>query len=135
MLHHSNESDEVCYLCLDKLQTAHVALQEWFKRKKAKYPNIHVSWAYRDAEDQMKAFLAGTSRLQYPDSPHNKLNQLTQKPESLALDVFQIDEDGIGRFSPKFYLLLNAENEMDNEPILWGGKFKTLGDYDHYQLK
>ena len=126
-------SDPVCPLCEEKLLSAHVYLSSWFKNLKKRYANAHVSWAYRNAVDQAQFFREGKTHCQYPASAHNK-TKADQTPCSMALDLFQEDEDGVARFSPIWYAKINAENEADKEPISWGGKFKNLGDADHFQL-
>lgn len=131
MTHHT--SDPVCPLCEEKLTTAHQTLQDWYRRHKVRNPNSHISWAWRGEADQNEFLKEGKTRCHYPNSPHNKFQD--GKPCSLALDLFQIDEDGNARFSPKWYAKVNAENESDKEPIIWGGQFKTIGDADHFQLK
>lgn len=130
-VHHT--SDRVCPSCEAKLLTAEPALGEWFRRLKARYINVHIAWAYRGAEDQEQAFRDRKSNCHYPDSPHNKTKD--GKPCSIALDLFQEDEDGVARFSKDFYAKVNAENLANHEPLIWGGDFKTLGDFDHFQLK
>ena len=132
MNHHTDDPE--CPLCEQKLATAHKTLQSWYRRHKVRNPNSHISWAYRGKDDQEQFFKEGKTRCHFPDSPHNHLDEKSQ-PESLALDLFQIDEDGNARFSPKWYAKVNAENEADKEPIIWGGTFKSIGDGDHYQLK
>lgn len=108
-------------------------MSSWFKRLKSRYPNVHVSWAYRGADDQDRFFKEGKSQLRYPLSAHNAT--LYGKPCSRALDLFQIDEDGVARFSEPFYAKVNDENEAAQEPITWGGTWKSLGDKDHFERK
>lgn len=130
MSHHTH--DPVCPSCEEKLIDAHVMLGNWFRRLKGRYQNVHISWSYRGAEDQEKAFVEGKTRAHFGQSPHN--HQRDAKPYSLALDIFQIDEDGTARFSGVFCAKVNAENEANKEHIIWGGKFKDLGDADHFQV-
>lgn len=129
-LHHSD--GQSCPLCNDKLLSAHPYLKSWFGRVKAKYVNTHISWAFRNMAEQNQFYKDGRTRAQWPKSPHNHM--IGDMPQALALDIFQLDEDGIARFSPAFYNRLNQENEVNLEPIFWGGKFKTLGDQDHFEL-
>lgn len=126
-LHHS--SDAECPLCEFKLSQAHGRLAEWYRQVKAKYPNVHVSWSYRGPEDQDKAFFDGKSTLRYPDSKHNKMQD--QKPCAEALDLFQIDEDGVARFSPAFY----AKVAEEFKGMRWGGTFRSLEDKDHFEIE
>ncbi len=82
--------------------------------------------------DQNKCVSEGKSKAVWPTSPHNAMRD--KKPCSKALDLFQIDEDGIARWVPIFFAKLNAENLANLEPLIWGGEFKTLGDSCHFQL-
>jgi len=130
MSHHT--ADPVCPLCADKLQMAVPELVAWFNRIKAVYPNAHVSWSYRNQADQEQFFKDGKTQCHYPNSAHNKMQN--GKPAALALDIFLIDEDGSARFPGLWYAKLNAENEQNREPILWGGRWKHLGDMDHFEF-
>ncbi len=128
--HH--EAGPECPLCEQKLATAHPTLVAWFRRVKARYENIHISWAFRGEADQNKAFMEGRGPA-WPLSKHN--NQKDSLPYSLALDLFTVDDDGVGRFPPMLYAKLAAENVANHEPIKWGGTFKKVkGDLDHFEL-
>ena len=99
---------------------------------------MHISWAYRDQASQEQAFADHESNDHYPNSPHNHMDGTT--PMSLALDIFQITEEGEACFSPQFCALLDSENQADREPILNGAKFKRLdgkplGDFGHFQYE
>lgn len=131
MNHHTH--DPVCPLCEEKLTLADPQLATWFRAVKARYANVHVSWSWRGEADQDAFFKEGKTRAQWPKSKHN--NMQGGRPWSLALDLFQIDEDGVARFSPLFYAKLADENEKANEPILWGGMFHSIGDKDHFELR
>lgn len=130
-LHHTDAP--VCPLCEEKLKQAHVYLGEWFRALKRRYPNVHVSWSWRGQESQDHAFETGSSRLKWPFSAHNQTTS-EGMPNSMALDLFQIDEDGVARWSPSFFAKVNAENEASGEPLRWGGKWKSIGDSCHYQF-
>jgi hypothetical protein len=131
ILHHTE--DPVCPLCEEKLRTACGYMAKWFREKKAKYRNLHVSWAYRGPEEQEKAFQQGASSVHYPHSKHNYT--VDGDPFSLALDVFQITEDGEAVFSHKFCELLHKENLEAKLPIRWGGTFKLKkgSDGTHFE--
>lgn len=131
MMHH--EAGPSCPLCETKLMTAHPYLASWFRRVKSKYINVHISWAWRGEADQNAFKSGGKSELGWPHSPHNHTTPLG-KPYSLALDLFQEDEDGAARWSPAFFFKLNSENEADKEPLKWGGKWKSIGDSCHFQV-
>lgn len=129
-LHHTDKKQ--CELCESKLKLAHPYLVDWFHKKKDKYKNLHVSWAFRNETEQNAFYRDGKTRAMWPNSPHNKT-------PAEALDLFLIDEDGVARFPVKFYVQLDQENQADKEPIYWGGNIKLAGqgsrpDFNHYQL-
>jgi hypothetical protein len=124
--------DSVCPLCEQKLLTAHAYMRSWFHQIKNFYPTCHVSWAWRGKEDQEAAFKEGKSKDHWPQSPHNRID-IFGKPESHALDLFQLI-DGKAIFDPVFCAKIAAYSESLNLPVFWGGKFKNLGDFDHYQV-
>lgn len=126
MTHHTN--DAVCPLCEEKLASAHVYLQTWFRNVvKPKYPDAHVSWAYRDQAAQEAAFADEKTKLHFPHSAHNKI-------PARAIDLFQINSAGVAFWAPLFFAALSASNKLDYPQIVWGGTFKTLGDGDHFEL-
>ena len=127
-----HEDTPVCGLCEWKLREAHPYLQEWFRRVKIRHTSVHISCAWRNAVDQEQAYNEGKSKAHYPNSPHNFM--IGDKACSLALDLFQIDADGMARFSWKFYELINKENIENGDEITWGGNFKSLRDGPHFQL-
>lgn len=128
-LHHN--SDPSCPLCEDKLTRAHSDLVRWFQSVKFMHPDVHISWSYRGEQDQEQAFLDGKSKLHYPNSAHNKTDE-NGNPCSRALDLFQINEDNQAIFNPGFYARLSSEEH--GVSVLWGGRWKTMGDYDHWQM-
>lgn len=127
-----HESGPECPNCKEKLKQAHPDIAAWFRRVKARYVNVHISDSFRNMAAQNKAYETGHSRLRWPKSKHNHMEQAL--PCALALDLFLIDEDGLARFPPLFYARLNADNERDREPIEWGGTWKTFKDMPHFQL-
>lgn len=99
---------------------------------KEKYKSLHISCGFRSKADQDKAFRDGKSQLKWPDSKHN--NQLVNgKPLSLALDLFQL-VNGKAEFNKAFMNTLNKESAASYE-LRWGGEFKSLGDYCHFELR
>lgn len=116
--------DSVCPSCEEKLATAHSKLGDFFRLAKAKYPDLHVSWAYRDQASQDQAFTDGKSKLKFPDSAHNKT-------PSLAIDLFQIDEQGLAVFDG---VRMAKVCEEFGQGIKWGGQWRSLGDSDHFEL-
>lgn len=130
--HHTH--DPICPLCTEKALQAIPELAAWFGRVKAKYPNVHISWSYRDAANQEKAVIEGRSKLHYPNSAHNKVDP-KGAPAARALDLFLIDDDGAARFPGLWYAKLNADNVAAHEPIFWGGQWKKFGDLDHFEYR
>lgn len=129
-LHHND--DNPCPLCEAKLSTAHSVIADWFRKIKAIWKNVHVSWAFRNKEQQERVYEDGASLVRWPNSAHNYM--IGDKPQSLALDIFQIDDDGVARFSPKFYRLIWDWTNGGDFKLRWGGDFKKLGDAGHYEL-
>jgi hypothetical protein len=146
MMHHTSLPS--CDLCESKLMTAHSSLGAWFRKVKAKYPNVHVSWGFRNMAEQEEMYRAGRelksgvwvvvdqrkvlTNARFGQSPHNHMEG--NKPMSQAVDLFLIDEDGEARWPKPFFSKLAAE---ELEPgMVWGGTFKSMrgGDADHYQL-
>lgn len=126
-------SDATCPLCEEKLVEAHPYLVIWFHNKKLQYPNLHVAWSFRNQADQNQMVVAGKSKLPWPKSKHNSLDA-KGIPQSQALDLFQIDEDGNARWSKPFFQQLDTENQSDKIMLFWGGKWPTLGDNDHFEM-
>lgn len=129
-LHHNDE--DPCPLCDAKLNSAHPYIADWFRKVKSNWHNCHISWAFRNEEAQNAAFLDKLTMLRWPMSAHNNMDD--NKPCSLALDLFQIDEDGVARFSPKFYTMLWNWSQKSGYKLRWGGKFKNLGDAGHFEM-
>jgi hypothetical protein len=130
--HHG--SGRICPFCEQKLLTAHPYFSGWFHSLKVRYPDVHISWSYRDQADQDAFVKSGESDEPYPRSPHNKTDP-QGNPRALALDLFQIDSEGKGVWSHQFFSQVNADNNAAKLPIYWGGNFKTLGDFDHFELR
>lgn len=137
-----------CPGCLVITATAHPYMRDWFNRKKYSYMEMHTSWAWRGMADQNLFFYQKRSQLTWPSSSHNRMvaidptkpfdpsdeNCPNCRKESLALDIFQINSlNPNGLWSPKFMSQLNLENEKDGEIVRWGGKWKHLGDLDHFE--
>jgi len=115
---------EQCPSCDERMLKAHPELKVWFSKVKAKFPDIHVSWVYRDEKSQEEAFKSGASKLRYPHSAHNKT-------PACALDMFQLNSSGNAIFDP--IAMARIYNELGKH-LIWGGNFKTLGDSGHFEL-
>ena len=124
---HSNLANP-CESCEEKLHHADLYLKFWFlNHVKRKWPNAHISWAYRGRVDQELAFTENKSQLHFPDSPHNK------KPAK-ALDLFQIDGNGKGIWDIDFFGDIDKYNVTNNITLKWGGNFESFKDYCHFEL-
>jgi hypothetical protein len=84
--YHTN--DLICLLCAEKLATADPRIAEWFLEIKKEFPHAHVSWAYRNKEDQDRFFAEGKTRAKFPRSKHNV--ERDGKPYAQALDLFEL---------------------------------------------
>ncbi len=125
--HHT--SDPVCALCALKLAQAHPDLVAWYNTQvKPTFPQSHISWSFRNQAQQEDCVSDGKSNEQWPHSPHN------QTP-AMALDLFEINDQGLAVWDPSFFNDVNEMNVQRSVPINWGGSFITLHDYDHYELK
>ena len=131
-VHHTN-AGYVCPLCAQKLTEAAPMLKDWFTAVKAAFPSCHISIAFRDAEAQARAVKEGKSKLAFPKSAHNFINA-DGKPESRALDLFNLSEDGEAIFAPAYYRKIWEFCQDRKDPIVWGGNFKSFGDSNHFQL-
>ena len=125
-VHHTNIG--ICPLCLEKLKDADIKLYTWFYlHVRLNWPNAHISCTFRGPHAQEKAWLEGKTTLHFPDSLHNK------KP-ARAIDLFQIDENGKGVWDKEFFSELNYYNRIQDINLKWGGEFKELKDYCHFEL-
>jgi hypothetical protein len=122
-----------CPLCSYRVLSSHPYLVRWYLAKKSSYINLHISYAWRSKEDQDRAYSEHKSLVKWPKSKHNFVRS-DGTPESRALDLFQIDEDYCARFSPSFMSKLNDENKKESLAIRWGGDFKGLNDYCHFEI-
>lgn len=120
-----NQGDS-CQSCLDKLIHGHPGIVEAYHFIKTRHPDVHCSWIYRGPEDQEKARSSGASLAKFGQSKHNL-------EPAQAMDLFQIDENGIAIFDPKFCSKLNAELKEAGFKLKWGGDFKKIGDYCHWE--
>lgn len=94
---------------------------------------MHISWGFRNEKDQNRFYKEGKSTLPYPLSKHNFISK-TGKPESLALDLFKLDDDGKAVFSKEWYTEIARLSKEQTIPIRWGGDFNKFKDYCHFEL-
>lgn len=82
--------------------------------------------------DQNQAYSDGKSRQKWPESAHNYMENGV--PCSLALDLFELNEDGDALFPVEIYSKINSVNESLTDGPKWGGNYLTLRDYDHFYI-
>lgn len=124
---------EVCESCNNKLEESHPEMREWTLALRKRYLDVHVSCTFRNQVDQDQAYLAKASTLRWPHSKHNHTRH--GRPYSLAVDLFQIDQFGKGKWDAVFFKKVHRENSAYHQKMRWGGEFKTLGDSCHFELK
>jgi hypothetical protein len=104
----------------------------WFVFVKTKFPDAHISWAFRDEKNQNEAFDRGLSKVRWPNSKHNYMEN--GAPMSKALDLFKINEAGAAQWPVDWFHEIYTETEKESHPIKWGGTFRSIKDYDHFEL-
>lgn len=146
---HDHIKGPICPGCERRLALAYPGLVSWFRRRKAAYPELHISWSFRTKVEQDACFTEGKSRLRWPDSAHNNwiaINAFVSahpelypsaisniKPQAKALDLFQLI-NGVAVFSWKFYKVISDLSKNEGAEVLWGHDFKThKEDGDHFQ--
>jgi hypothetical protein len=125
-----------CPKCEEMFQEGHPRLKEWFETVvKKHFPEAHASCVWRGKEDQDRDFAEGKSKLRWPKSHHNRLDE-NGKPQSKAVDLFWLSSDGKQALFPLDWYKEIFATAVDYSaiPIRWGGTFKTLGDSNHFEL-
>jgi len=93
-----------------------------------KYMDFAIIQGHREEADQEKAFKEGKSKARWPHSEHNKI-------PSRAMDLFPAPYDwkDIESFRVLADLILGIA-ERRGVKLRWGGTFKTLRDFPHFEL-
>src|SRR5271166_3848956 len=127
-------ADPICFGCEQKLLNADPRLGDWFRHDvKPNFPDAHISVSFRDQIDQNQAVLDKKSQLQWPKSAHN--NMQGTLPYARALDLFEQNAAfPNGKWDPKFFTSLNSYNIKNGISLRWGGIFKSIGDFDHFEM-
>lgn len=97
--------------------------------------DFSVTCGHRGRADQEAAYKKGHSKVRFPNSAHNKL-------PSLAVDIvpYPVDWSDIGRFkalAAAFFAvatLLKERGEITSQ-FVWGGTWKKLKDYPHFEIR
>jgi peptidoglycan L-alanyl-D-glutamate endopeptidase CwlK len=133
MKYSSHSSELVCPGCENRLKEGVPELSDFFHYFKEKYPTLHVSWVHRGKEDQEKAMQNGESNAHFGESKHNSL-------PSLAVDIFEINENGKASWDAGFCIKVYDEVKALGMKLKNGGDFKckktgkSLGDYGHFEV-
>ena len=111
----------------ERLATCAMPLQELFHQVIRGY-DCSILEGHRGEERQTEAFRTGHSKLEWPNSKHNKI-------PSRAVDVapYPIDWDDIIRFREFGYYVKGVADVLAI-PIRWGGDFPSWKDYPHFEL-
>lgn len=90
--------------------------------------DLVVLCGFRGQKEQDEAFANNKSKVQYPNSKHNKL-------PSLAVDIAPspIDWNNLGLFIKMGELAKRKAKELGIN-IRWGGDFATLRDFVHFEI-
>jgi len=110
-----------CPSCVEKIKTSHPIMQEWFLYTvKPRFPDCHVSWAWRNKIDQNQFHAEGKSMRPWPLSDHNKMDD-QGNPCSLALDFFQLCTNGMAAWPYKYFRDIASVCEIKFYNIEWAG--------------
>lgn len=115
----------------DRLNTCHEDIQK-VMRAAVKIYDISVVWGHRGREAQNKAFMSGNSKVQWPDSKHNKI-------PSMAIDVIPYPSGWPQKDSPHYHKQVAAFYHMAgiilgiaatmNVSLRWGGDWDMDDDF------
>lgn len=119
---------------LQKLDTCHPLLKRVMLSAIASC-DFSVICGHRGEQSQNEAYASGHSKLQWPKSKHNSL-------PSMAVDIvpYPIDWDDIDRFRDlasviKVHWSQIPHAEREGLELHWGGDWKTLKDFPHFELR
>lgn len=89
-----------------------------------RWPDVHVSWSFRNQKEQQEAFDKGASKFVWPESKHNMI-------PSQAIDLFQQDAGGRGIWS---YPKMKEIQDSFGDHLVWGGNWTNFKDFYHWEL-
>lgn len=126
MAKHKNDGNcEKCHEFLNE-DGCYPTLRSWFTIMQAKNPEVHIFKAGVGEEQQERFFDEGKSKARWKESPHNY-------SPVMALDLFQLTEEGKASFGPAWYENVLLPEKPQN--IVWGGHFKSFKDSVHFEVK
>ena len=128
-----HELGSSCSFCEEKALTLSAELVPIWHRIKIKFPDVHISWAWRNQEMQDFFYSMGKSAAKWPGSRHNRM--IDGVPASDAMDLFQMKGDWVARFPMPLYREIYGFCVAEGFPIEWGGLFPTLRDGPHFQIR
>jgi D-alanyl-D-alanine carboxypeptidase len=128
MSYPKHTDDLECQGCNERLKDAHPMIESFFHVMKDMHPDLHTSCVYRDDIEQNLKFKQGLSNAKAGQSKHNL------KP-SLAIDLFQQNPQGRAKFDGVFMAKIYKQATALGYEIIWGGNFKRLKDFVHFELK
>ena len=132
-MRHVNITPEspICHSCELKLSQCSYAIQDFWLWICKNYNDMHIAQGFRNETDQHTDFLEGKSKLDWPRSAHNNMQE--GAPFSEAIDIFQLVPDGTASFLISKYQDIHDAATLAGQQIIWGGSWVTFKDYDHFQ--
>lgn len=116
-----------------KLETCHPELQELVNEYVKRGNKVQVVFGFRSKEEQDDVFKRGLSKLEWPNSKHNK-------NPSWAIDLAPLEADNSINWKD-----IDAFNKLGEDikalakelkiDIVWGGDWPSFKDRPHFELK
>lgn len=121
-----------CPLCQKKLEGCNPFMNVLYHEMRAIEKDVHISWGWRGKNDQEQFFNEGKSKVRWPNSKHNIIDE-NKVPQSQAIDIFFLSSPGRARFySDWAHIIFENLKPETKARIRWGGEFK---DYLHFEMK
>ncbi len=111
-----------------RLHTCHLDLQRLFQDV-IQFQDCSILVGHRCEADQNEACSSGKSRTPWPTSNHN-----CQPSRAVDVAPSPVDWADIERFK-LFGAFVKMRAQALGINIRWGGDFKSLKDYDHFELE
>ena len=122
-----------CAGCNERLKEGSETIQKFFLAIKKENNFVHTSCVHRGETEQNEAFKNKSSKVQWPNSKHNK-------NPSTAIDIFQINVLGKAIFDPVYCAKVNDLAKKLGFKIRWGGDWNQNGktekgenDFVHFE--
>lgn len=111
-----------------RLKTCHVDLQRIVRRVHRERMAVMVICGHRGEREQEDAFKRGTSKLRWPRSRHN-----SYPSQAVDLAPLPLDWDDLKAFR-ELAEHIKAIATEEGVTLRWGGEFRTLRDFPHWEL-